>query len=148
MLETTKRPNQPTTHTAFLFRSLRYLAILRREELASAPIREEISPFGVIAAGVFFYWVGVARRNSILRYAALQMLLAGVISGYGGWPRPFAFLSFPGHFSFAWPLTFLSRSSRCRLDTNERPRRAKILPVDGIPTVPCKTVSLLSAPDR
>jgi exosortase len=123
-----------------------YLVYLRRDELARAPIRGSNLALGIIAAGVFFYWFGIRAENQYFGYAALQILLAGVILWLWGWPV-FRLLLFPwAFFLFAWPLPFLDPIIAVPLRIEMSDLAAKILPLIGIPTVQ-NGVSLLSGPD-
>jgi exosortase len=123
-----------------------YLVYLRWGELKAAPIQR--SNFGavVLLAGVLVYWFGMRANNQYFGYAALQILLAGVILWLWGW-AVFRLLLFPWAFiMFTWPLPFLDPIIAFPLRLAMSTMASHLLPIIGIPCVQSGT-ALLSPAD-
>jgi len=123
-----------------------YLVYLRRKELERAPIRQNNLSVGLIILGILFYWFGMRAGNQYFGYAAVQILLAGVVLWlWGG--AVFRILLFPWAFlMFTWPLPFLDPIIAFPLRMDMSTLASHILPLIGIPCVQSGT-ALLSAPD-
>lgn len=122
------------------------LVYLRREELAQAPIRGSNFALGLIGLGVLLYWFGIRAETQYAGYAALQILLAGVILWLWG-KAVFRILLFPwAFFIFAWPMPFLDSIIAFPMRMNMCWLAGKILPAIGIPVLQNGT-ALFSPPD-
>jgi exosortase len=79
----------------------------RRNALASLPLAGHNAGLIALTAGLFFFWFGFRAETPPAGYIGIQLLLAGLILWFGGWPWMRA-LFFPWVFlTFAWPMPFL-----------------------------------------
>jgi len=123
-----------------------YLVHLRWNDLKAAPIKGTYGALGVIFVGVFVYWFGMRADNQYFGYAAIQILLAGVIIWLWGW-AVFRLLLFPwAFFIFAWPVPFLDPIIAFPLRMMMSSMAYHLLPMIGIPCVQSGT-ALLSPAD-
>ena len=99
-----------------------------------------------IALGLLLYWFGMRAGDQYFGYAAVQILLAGVILFlWGG--GVFRLLLFPwAFFIFAWPMPFLDPIIAFPLRMTMSTMAAHILPFIGIPCLQNGT-ALISPPD-
>ena len=123
-----------------------YLVYLKWPELQRAPIQQSNLGMGLIMVGIAVYWFGMRANNQYFGYAAVQILLAGVILWLWGWPV-FRLLLFPwAFFMFAWPVPFLDPIIAFPLRMIMSTLAAHILPWIGIPCLQNGT-ALLSPGD-
>jgi len=101
----------------------------------------------ITAFGCLVYWVGYRVDNVYFGYAAIQILLAGMIITTLGWKFMQALL-FPWLFlNFMWPLLFLDNYLAFPLRLHMSEASMQVLNVIGIPAVKVGT-AILSAPEE
>ncbi len=123
-----------------------YLVYLRWDQLKAAPIERSYFGAVVLLAGVLVYWFGMRANNQYFGYAALQILLAGVILWLWGW-AVFRLLLFPWAFiMFTWPLPFLDPIVAFPLRMAMSTMASHLLPLIGVPCIQSGT-ALLSPAD-
>ncbi len=123
-----------------------YLVYLRWKDLQQAPIIKSNWSMALIIFGIVLYWFGMRGENQYFGYAAVQILLAGVILWLWGW-AVFRILLFPwAFFIFAYPLPFLDPIIAFPLRMVMSTLAAHILPWIGVPCIQSGT-GLLSPPD-
>jgi exosortase len=99
-----------------------------------------------IALGVFVYWLGIKAEMEYFGFAAIQILLAGVIIWFWG-ERVFRLVSFAWLFLlFAWPLLFLNSGLGVPLRMEMSHAASALLNFLGTPAVQSGT-AVLSAPN-
>src|ERR1700683_2126075 len=74
-----------------------YLVYLRWKLLQRAPIQKSNPGLGLVVVGLLLFWFGMRSENQYFGYAALQILLAGVILWLWGW-AVFRLILFPWAF--------------------------------------------------
>jgi exosortase len=123
-----------------------YLVFLKKDEIAAAPLQGTRTGFWLLLLGVFVYWFGIRAEMQYYGYAAIQILLAGIVLWFWGW-AVFRKLLFPwAFFLFAWPMPFLDPIIAFPLRMIMSGLAGKILNLVGIPTIQNGT-GLLSAAD-
>jgi exosortase len=123
-----------------------YLIYLRWNDLERAPVRPSNLGLAIMFLGVFLYWFGMRANNQYFGYLAVQVLLAGVVFWFWGWPV-FRILLFPwAFFLFTWPLPFLDPIIAFPLRMIMSTLASHLLPLIGIPTMQNGT-ALLSPAD-
>ncbi len=101
---------------------------------------------GWIAVGMLFYWLGLRAEMQYFGFAAMQILLAGLILWFWG-ARVFRLLGFAWLFLFfAWPLPFLDSVVAFPLRLEMSRLSSLLLNVLGTPCLQSGT-AVLSAPD-
>ena len=134
------------TYCLFVPLIFAYLVYLRRNDLLRAPVKGSNLGLGVIIVGVLVYWFGMRAENQYFGYAAIQILLAGVILWLWGW-NVFRILLFPwAFFIFAWPVPFLDPIIAFPLRMMMSTMASHLLPWIGIPCIQSGT-ALLSPAD-
>lgn len=94
-------------HAAFVPYICLFLIYLRRKEILHAPIRGTMWGGALILFGIFVYCIGLKAETEYFGFAAIQILLAGVVLWFWGF-RIFAIVSFAWlFFLFTWPMPFL-----------------------------------------
>jgi len=121
-----------------------YLIFVRKEEIARQPVHGNNAALGLLVFGLVLYWLGLRTEMQVLGYAAMQLLLAGVILWlWGG--DVFRALLFPwAFFIFFWPLPFLDTTVAFPLRMVMTHLAFTILNIVGIPAIQSGT-ALLSA---
>jgi exosortase len=123
-----------------------FLVALRWKQLAREPAQGSNWGLAWIALGVFVYWLGIKAETEYFGFAALQILLAGLIVWFWGekvfWRVSFAWL----FLFFAWPLPFLDSGLGVPLRMEMSHASSALLNLFGTPTVQSGT-AVLSAPD-
>jgi exosortase len=123
-----------------------YLIFIHRKEIARQPIAGSNGAIGLIFVGLFLYWLGLRAEMQVAGYAAMQILLAGIILWLWGW-SVFRQLLFPwAFFAFFWPLPFLDSTVAFPLRMIMSHLAFDILHIVGIPVIQNGT-ALVSAPD-
>jgi exosortase len=123
-----------------------YLVFTLREEIAREDIRGSNAAMGLIGFGLLLYWFGLRAEMQVVGYAAMQLLLAGVILWLWGW-AVFKRLLFPwAFFIFFWPVPFLDSTVAFPLRMIMSHLAYGILNFIDVPTVQNGT-ALLSAAD-
>jgi len=123
-----------------------YLIYLKKDEIVRLPLQGSWWGLAVLLFGFFVYWFGIRAEMQYFGYAAIQILLAGVLLWFWGVPL-FRKLIFPWAFClFAWPMPFLDPiiAFRMRIIMNELAHH--LLNIVGIPNIQSGT-ALFSAPD-
>ena len=83
------------------------LVAARWKQIAREPARGNNWGLALIGLGVFVYWLGIKTEMQYFGFAAIQILLAGLIIWFWG-EKVFRLVSFAWLFLFfAWPLPFL-----------------------------------------
>lgn len=83
------------------------LVYLRRAYLATIPIQGSNAGLAIVVLSLAIYWLGYKAETQYIGYAAIQLLIAGIVIWLFGW-RFFYAMVFPWIFlAFAWPLVFL-----------------------------------------
>jgi exosortase len=137
-----------STYILFVPPIFGYLVFLRWKELCRAPINRSGDKIGmgIMLMGVLLYWFGMRAENQLFGYAAVQILLAGVILWLWGW-AVFRMLLFPwAFFIFVWPMPFLDPLVAFPLRMVMSTLASHLLPLMGIPCIQNGT-ALLSPPD-
>jgi exosortase len=121
-----------------------YLIFLRTEQIARQPVHGNNAAFGLVVFSLLLYWLGLRTEMQVLGYAAMQLLLAGVVLWlWGG--EVFRAILFPwAFFAFFWPLPFLDTTVAFPLRMIMSHLAYEILNIVGIPSVQSGT-ALLSA---
>jgi exosortase len=121
-----------------------YLIFIRQEQIARQPIHGYNPAIGLIIFALVLYWLGLRTEMQVVGYAAMQLLLAGVVLWL--WGRDvFLSILFPwAFFAFFWPLPFLDDSVAFKLRMFMSHLAFDILNVVGIPAIQSGT-ALLSA---
>lgn len=85
-----------------------FLVYLQREKIFQAPIRgHSAGGMALILLGLFLYCIGLKAETQYFGFAAVQILIAGLVLWYWG-PQVFKPVSFAWlFFLFAWPMPFL-----------------------------------------
>lgn len=84
-----------------------FLVYLRRAYLATIPIQGSVLGLGLVIFSLALYWLGYKAETQYIGFAAIQLLIAGIVIWLLGW-RFFYAMIFPWLFiTFAWPLVFL-----------------------------------------
>jgi len=123
-----------------------YLIFLRKEQIARQPIQGSDAGLGLIGFGLVLYWLGLRAEMQVIGYAAMQIILAGVILWLWGW-SVFRKILFPwAFFAFFWPLPFLDSTVAFPLRKIMVHLAYDILQVIGISSIQNGT-ALLSAPN-
>jgi exosortase len=123
-----------------------YLIYIRKEKIAALPIEGNNAALGLVVFGLLLYWLGLRAEQQVLGYAAMQILLAGMIIWLWGWPV-FRELLFPwAFFAFFWPLPFLDSTVAFPLRMFMSQLAADILNLVGVATIQSGT-ALRSAAD-
>jgi len=123
-----------------------YLIFVRWEQIACQSIQGNNAGMGLILAGLLLYWLGLRAEIQYFGYAAVQLLMIGVIVWLWGW-AVFRKLLFPwAFFAFVWPMPFLEPIVAFPLRMVMSHLAGDSLNILGIPTVQNGT-SLISAPD-
>jgi len=135
-----------STYCIFVPFIFAWLVYLKRKDLEQTPIRESRVGLGLIILGVLVYWFGLRAENQYFGYAAVQILLAGVILWFWGW-AVFRILLFPWAFLiFVWPLPFMEALIAFPLRMVMSTMASHLLPIIGVPCIQNGT-ALLSPPD-
>ena len=118
----------------------------RWKQIAREPTRGNNWGLAWIALGVFVYWLGIKAEMQYFGFAAIQILLAGLIVWFWGekvfWRVSFAWL----FLSFTWPLPFLDSGLGVPLRMEMSHVSSALLNFFGTPAVQSGT-AVLSAPD-
>jgi exosortase len=123
-----------------------FLVYIDKKEIARQPIEGDNRAIGLVVFGLLLFWVGMRAEMQVAGYAAMQILLAGIILWLWGW-RVFRQLLFPWAFLvFFWPLPFLDSTVAFPLRQLMTHLAYDILRIVGVPTLQNGT-ALLSAPD-
>jgi exosortase len=121
------------------------LVAVRWKRLAREPARGSNGGLAWIALGVFVYWLGIKAEMQYFGYAAIQILLAGMIIWLWG-QKVFRLVSFAWLFLFfAWPLPFLDTGLGVPLRMEMSHVSSALLNLFGTPAVQNGT-AVLSAP--
>jgi len=121
-----------------------YLVFVRKDVIARQPVRGINAALGLIVFALLLYWLGLRTEMQVLGYAAMQIIVAGVILWLWGWDV-FCALIFPWAFLiFFWPLPFLDTAVAFPLRMVMTHMAFEILNIVGIPTIQSGT-ALLSA---
>jgi exosortase len=122
-----------STYCLFVPPIFAYLVYLRHKDIEKAHVQGSNLALGVIILGVLFYLFGMRAGDQYFGYAAVQILLAGVILWLWGW-EVFRLLLFPwAFFIFAWPVPFLDPIIAFPLRMVMSTLASHILPYMGIP---------------
>jgi exosortase len=122
------------------------LIAARWKRLAREPARGSNWGLAWIALGVFVYWLGVKAEMQYFGFAAVQILLAGLIIWFWG-EKVFRLVSFPWLFLFfTWPLPFLDSGLGVPLRMEMSHVSSGLLNLLGTPAVQSGT-AVLSASD-
>jgi exosortase len=112
-----------------------YLVYLKWKTIERAPLKGSNLGLSLLVLGILTYWFGMRAENQYFGYAALQILLAGVILWLWGW-AVFRILLFPwAFFLFAWPLPFLDPIIAFPLRMVMSTMASHLLPLIGIPCI-------------
>jgi exosortase len=123
-----------------------FLIFLQRKKIAQAPIQG--SPWGaaLIVFGVAIYCLGLKAETEYFGFAAIQILLAGLVLWFWG-PKVFGILSFTWFFFlFTWPMPFLSGMIALPLRLIMSHTSYEVLNFIGTPCLQSGT-AILSAPN-
>jgi len=133
-------------HCAFVPLISIFLVYLRRAYLATIPVKGSIVGLGIIIFSLGLYWIGYKAETQYIGWAAVQLLIAGIIIWYLGW-RFFGAVFFPWLFlAFSWPLMFLDGWVALPLRLLMSNISYEFLNLIGLETVRQGT-AILSAPD-
>ncbi len=123
-----------------------YLIFTRKEEIARQSIRGINPALGLVVFALVLYWLGLRTEMQVVGYAAMQLLIAGVILWL--WGRDvFLSILFPwAFFAFSWPLPFLDDSVAFKLRMFMSHLAYDILNIVEIPAIQSGT-AILSAPN-
>jgi len=123
-----------------------YLIYMRWDRIARQPVQGINGALGLIIFSLFLYWLGLRTEMQVVGYAAMQLLMAGIILWLWGW-NVFHQLLFPwAFFVFFWPLPFLDSTVAFPLRMIMSHLAFDILHLVGIPTI-LNGTALVSAPD-
>jgi exosortase len=124
-----------------------FLIYLRHEDILRAPIQGSNRSGGIlIILGVLVYCLGLRAETQYIGFAAVQILLAGLILWFWGW-RVFGALSFAWFFFiFTFPMPFLDGMIALPLRLIMSHTAYVILNILGPPCIQSGT-AILSAPD-
>lgn len=105
----------------------------RRAELRALPWQGTWAGAGVIAAGLFFYWLGFKADTGYPAFLAIQIILAGMVLLVAGkeWMRALFFMWL--FLFFTWPMQPLEDSVASPLRPRTASITARILNLVGVP---------------
>jgi exosortase len=133
-------------HAAFVPLICLALVAIRAGRIAQAPVRGSTWAAGWIALGIFLYCIGLKAEMQYFGFAAIQILLAGLILWFWG-PKVFGLVSFAWLFLlFTWPMPFLDGVIALPLRLEMSHISCQLLNFFGTPCVQNGT-SVLSAPN-
>jgi exosortase len=122
------------------------LVAVRWKQLAREPAQGSNRGLIWIALGVFVYWLGIKAEMQYFGFAAIQILLAGLIVWFWG-EKVFRLVSFAWLFLFfTWPLPFLNSALGVPLRMEMSHVSSALLNFFGTPAVQSGT-AVYSAPD-
>jgi exosortase len=124
-----------STYCLFVPFIFAYLVFLRHKDIEKAPVRGSNLALGLILVGLLSYWFGMRAGDQYFGYAAVQILLAGLILWLWGW-AVFRILLFPwAFFIFTWPMPFLEPIIAFPLRMAMSTLASHLLPIIGIPCI-------------
>jgi exosortase len=124
-----------------------FLIFLRRQEILQAPIRgSNLLGGGLVFLGLVLYCLGLKAETEYFGFAAIQILLAGLVLWFWGY-RVFGILSFAWFFFlFTYPMPPLEGIVAVPLRLLMSHTSAAVLNVLGTPSLQSGT-AIFSAPD-
>ena len=139
--------NEQWQHCWLVLPALAAVIYLDRARLSVIPLRGSLAGLIPLLLGLALYWVGYRVENYYLGFAALHLLVIGMVLFLAGWGLLWA-LSFPLLFLvFLWPLFFLENSLTFPLRMIMSHASVAVLNLIGIPVV-LQGTGLISAPDH
>ena len=106
---------------------------LRRAELRSIPWRGNWLGAPILAAGMFFYWLGYKADTAYPGFLAIQLVMAGMVLlvAGNGWMRSLFFMWL--FMFFTWPMQPLEDSVASPLRPRTASMTARVLNLLGVP---------------
>ena len=133
-------------HAAFVPLICLLLVFIRIKKIARAPVKGSNGAAGWIALGIFIYCIGLKAQMQYFGFAAIQILLAGLILWFWG-TKVFGLVSFAWLFLFfTWPMPFLDGVVALPLRLEMSHISCRLLNLLGMACVQSGT-AVLSAPN-
>lgn len=138
--------NEQWQHCWLVLPALAAVIYFDRARFSKIRLRGSLAGLMPLLLGLAFYWVGYRVENYYLGFAALHLLVIGMVLFLVGWRWLWA-LSFPLLFLvFLWPLYFLENSLTFPLRMIMSHASVAVLNLLGIPVI-LQGTGIISAPD-